>query len=274
MKKTVLITGTSSGIGRATAKEFAAQGWNVIATMRRPNQEKELNQIDNILVNELDLAKKDTIKAAIEGGIRQFGKIDVLINNAGVGVFGVFEATPQKSIRDVFETNVFGTMQVIKAILPHFRGQKNGIIVNVSSSTGRFTFPLLSVYSASKYALEGFSESLSFELSGQNIKVKLIEPGIVETNFDDTTQKNYTADPELTAYNDYMDKIIKIFSEGDPGERKVTAQEAATVIYDAVTDGSDRLRYVIGEDVKAMIDARSAMSDQEYMDMMHKRFAV
>ena len=180
----------------------------------------------------------------------------------------------QKSIQDVFETNVFGTMQVIKAILPHFRAQKNGMIVNVSSSTGRFTFPLLSVYSASKFALEGFSESLSFELSAQNIKVKLIEPGIVDTNFDDTTQKNYTADPKLTAYNDYMGKIIKIFSEGDTGERKVTAQEAAAVIYNAVTDGTDRLRYVIGEDVKAMIDTRSSMSDHEYMDMMHKRFAV
>lgn len=274
MKKTVLITGTSSGIGRAAAKEFASKGWNVIATMRNPGGEKELNQIENILVTQLDVEKEDTIKATIESGLRQFGKIDVLINNAGVGIFGVFEATPQQSIRNVFETNVFGTMQVIKAILPHFRAQKNGMIVNVSSSTGRFTFPLLSVYSASKFALEGFSESLSFELSAQNIKVKLIEPGIVDTNFDDTTQKNYTADPELTAYNDYMGKIIKIFSEGDTGERKVTAQEAAATIYNAVTDGTDRLRYVIGEDVKAMIDTRSSMSDHEYMNMMHERFAV
>src|SRR5690606_34271433 len=107
-----------------------------------------------------------------------------------------------------------------------------------------------------------------------NIKVKLIEPGIVDTNFDDTTQKNYTAHPKLTAYNDYMGKIIKIFSEGDTGERKVTAQEAAATIYNAVTDGTDRLRYVIGEDVKAMIDTRSSMSDHEYMNMMHERFAV
>jgi short-subunit dehydrogenase len=274
MKKTVLITGASSGIGRATAKKFSEKGWNVIATMRNPDIGKELNFGDRVWVTTLDVEKADTISAAIENGIRQFGKIDVLINNAGQGIFGVFETTPEESIRKLFEVNFFGVLQVTRAILPHFREQKSGMIVNVSSSTGRFTLPLMSIYSASKYGLEGFSESLSFELAAQNIKVKIIEPGMVDTNFDEATRKNYVANPNITAYNDYTDKVIRIFSGEDAGERKVTAEEAAASIYDAVTDGSDTLRYIIGEDVKAMIAARSAMPDQEYIEMMQKRFAI
>ncbi|MBX3257732.1 MAG: SDR family oxidoreductase [Chitinophagaceae bacterium] len=274
MKKTVLITGASSGIGRATAKKFAEKGWNVIATMRNPDKEKELNAINNVWVTTLDVEKADTIGTAIKNGIRQFGKIDVLINNAGQGIFGVFETTPEENIRKLFEVNFFGVLQVTRAILPYFREQKNGMIVNISSGTGRFTLPLMSIYSASKYGLEGFSESLSFELAAQNIKVKIIEPGMVDTNFDEATRNNYVADPNIPAYNDYINKMIGIFSGGDAGERKVTAGEAAGAIYDAVTDGSDTLRYIIGEDVKAMIAARSAMSDQEYMEMMQQRFAV
>ena len=274
MKKTVFITGASSGIGRAAAKKFAEKDWNVIATMRNPDKEKELNFINRVWVTTLDVEKADTINAAIENGIRQFGKIDVLINNAGQGIFGVFETAPEESIRKLFEVNFFGVLQVTRAILPHFREQKTGMIVNVSSSTGRFTFPLMSIYSASKYALEGFSESLSFELAAQNIKVKIIEPGMVDTNFDEATRNNYVADPNITAYNDYIDKVIRIFSSGDAGERKVTAEEAAAAIYDAVTDGSDTLRYIIGEDVKTMITARATMPDREYMEMMRKRFAV
>lgn len=274
MKKTVLITGASSGIGRATARKFAEKNWNVIATMRNPEKEKELISLNNVWVTTLDVEKADTIKAAIENGIRQFGKIDVLVNNAGQGIFGIFETTPEENMRKMFEVNFFGAIQVIRAILPHFREQKSGMIVNISSSTGRFTIPLLSIYSASKYALEGFSESLSFELASQHIKVKIIEPGMVDTNFDEATRNNYVTDPDITAYNDYTDKVISIFSGGDTGERKVTAEEAAAAIYDAVTDGTDTLRYIIGEDVKAMIAARASMTDQEYMEMMRKRFSV
>ena len=274
MKKTVLITGASSGIGKAAAKEFAANNWNVIATMRNPEKEKELSKIEHILVTELDVEKADTISHAIENGIRQFGNIDVLINNAGMGLFGVFETTPEEKIRKLFETNVFGTMNVTRAILPHFRKQKNGMIVNITSSTGLFTIPLLSVYSATKYALEGFSESLSFELSPQNIKVKLIEPGMVESNFDDTTMKNYAANPDITEYNDYLEKMIQFFSSESSGAQKVTAEEAAEAIYSAVTDESNTLRYIIGKDVETMMGMRRSMPDQEYMEMMWKRFAV
>ncbi len=181
---------------------------------------------------------------------------------------------PHERIQHLFEVNVFGVMNVTKAILPHFRQQNSAVIVNVSSSTGLFTIPLLAVYSASKYALEGFSESLAFELSSQNIKVKLIEPGMVDTNFDNATMENYAADPSQAAYSDYFEKMIKLFSAKDAGEGKVTAEEVAAVIYHAATDDADTLRYLIGDDVKAMMDSRRSLSDQEYIDTMRKRFTI
>ena len=274
MRKTILITGTSSGIGKATAKEFADKGWNVIATMRNPAKEKELAQMDHVLVTRLDVAHPSTIQDAIAAGLQKFGAIDVLINNAGQGLFGVFEATPQERINKQFEVNVFGVMHVIKAILPHFRSRKQGTIVNISSSTGLFTIPLLSVYSASKYALEGFSESLSFELGAQNIRVKLIEPGMVDTNFDHATMANYAADQNQEAYSSYFEKMTQLLSSEDTSETKVSAQDVAKVIFNAVTDDSDILRYVIGDDVKAMQALRASMPDHKYMEIMRQRFAV
>lgn len=272
MKKTVLITGASSGIGKATAKEFAAKGWNVVATMRNPAKGKELAQIQQVFVVRLDVAQPETIQEAIESGIHHFGKIDVLINNAGQGLFGIFEATPAESIRHLFDVNVFGTMNVTRAILPHFRQQKSGMIVNISSSTGLFTIPLLSLYSASKYAVEGFSESLSFELASQNIQVKLIEPGIVDTHFDNTTRNNYAANANQVAYNSYFDKMIALFSKEETV--KVTAEAAANIIFDAVTDDTDTLRYLIGDDVQAMVTMRNSMTDQDYIDKMRQQFSV
>lgn len=272
MGKTVLITGTSSGIGKATAKEFASKGWNVIATMRNPEKEKELSRVNNIIVQTLDVQKPESINSAIDAGIRHFGKIDVLINNAGQGLFGIFEATPTESIRKLFEINVFGAMNVIRAVLPHFRKQQRGMIVNISSSTGLFTIPLLSVYSASKYALEGFSESLSYELAAQNIKVKLIEPGMVDTNFDNTTRDNYLANPCQDAYSEYFEKMIELFSKEEMV--KVTSADAADLIFNAVIDGTNTLRYIIGADVQALVAMRNSMNDQEYIDQMRQQFSV
>src|SRR6218665_398777 len=179
MKKTVLITGASSGIGKATSLYFARQGWNVIATMRNPEKETELVNEPNILVSRLEVNDPASINAAIAEGIAKFGKIDALINNAGYGQQGVFEAISTEKIQAQFDVNVFGTMNVTRAMLPHFRANQAGVIVNVSSGAGRVTTPLLSIYSASKFAIEGFSESLAFELDSQNIKVKIVEPGYI-----------------------------------------------------------------------------------------------
>jgi NAD(P)-dependent dehydrogenase (short-subunit alcohol dehydrogenase family) len=149
MKKTVLITGTSSGFGKATAKLFAKNGWNVVATMRRPEKEKELVGLDDVLVTQLDVQDRASIAQAIEAGIARFGRIDGLINNAGFGLFGVFEATSQEKIQEQFDVNVFGVMDVTRAILPHFRKNKGGLIINVSSGAGIFTLPMISPRSRS-----------------------------------------------------------------------------------------------------------------------------
>jgi NAD(P)-dependent dehydrogenase (short-subunit alcohol dehydrogenase family) len=184
MNKTVLITGCSSGFGKASAKLFADKGWNVIATMRRPEAEEELTKLADVLLTRLDVQERDSIGAAIEAGMARFGTIDALMNNAGFGLFGLFEATPREKIEEQFDVNVFGAMDVTRALLPHFRANNNGLILNISSGAGMFTLPMLSLYCASKFALEGFSEALSYELSSQHITVKVIEPGgVVSTNF-------------------------------------------------------------------------------------------
>ncbi|MEK5645207.1 MULTISPECIES: SDR family oxidoreductase [Paenibacillus] len=181
--KSILITGASSGIGKAAAQFFQQQGWNVIATMRSPEQETGLRSLERVLVTRLDVERKDTIEAAVAEGIDRFGRIDVLLNNAGYAAFGAFEAATDAQVRKQFDVNVHGVMQTTRALLPHFRAQGGGTVINVSSAGGRVAFPLLSLYHASKWAVEGFSESLYYELAEHNIRVKLVEPGNVATDF-------------------------------------------------------------------------------------------
>src|SRR5438445_735070 len=149
-KKTALITGASSGFGKAAAKLFGENGWNVVATMRRPEAERELVGLDDMLVTRLDVQDQTSIAEAIEAGIARFGRIDALINNAGFGLFGLFEATPRAKVREQFDVNVFGVMDVTRSILPHFRENKGGLILNVSSGAGVFALPMISLYCASK----------------------------------------------------------------------------------------------------------------------------
>jgi NADP-dependent 3-hydroxy acid dehydrogenase YdfG len=183
MNKTILITGSSSGIGKATAKLFHEKGWNVVATMRRPESESELNKLDRVLVTRLDVIDLESIQAAVKQGLDRFGKIDVLLNNAGFGVFGPLEATPLEKIREQFETNVLGLLATTKVLLPIFRANREGMIINVSSVGGKITFPLGSLYHGTKFAIEGISEALSFEMAEIGVKVKIVEPGAVRTNF-------------------------------------------------------------------------------------------
>lgn len=180
---TIFITGASSGIGRATAKHFAERGWNVVATMRSPEQETEFITLDNVLVLKLDVEKETTIQTALAEAIERFGTIDVLLNNAGYGTMGLIEAATEEQIRRQFEVNVFGLIRMTKAMLPHFRSNQKGMLINISSMGGKVTFPTMSLYHSSKFAVEGFSESVSYELASQNIKVKLIEPGAIHTDF-------------------------------------------------------------------------------------------
>ena len=170
--KTVLITGCSSGYGLETARHFHAQGWNVIATMRTP-REDVLPRSERLRVLALDVTKPESIAAALEAS----GPIDVLVNNAGIGLVGAFEATPMATAREVFETNTFGVMAMTQAVLPQFRARRSGVVVNVTSSVTLAPMPLVAVYTASKMAIEGFTASLALELEAFNVRVKLVEPG-------------------------------------------------------------------------------------------------
>jgi NAD(P)-dependent dehydrogenase (short-subunit alcohol dehydrogenase family) len=174
MNKTVLITGASSGIGKATAKRFQSAGWNVVATMRSPEDERELNNLDRVLVTRLDVLDLPSIQLAVQEGLARFGKLDVLLNNAGYGAYGPLEVTPMEKIRRQFDVNVTGLLATTQAVLPYFRVQRSGTIINISSIGGRITFPLGTLYHGTKFAVEGLSESLHFELLPLGIRVKLV----------------------------------------------------------------------------------------------------
>lgn len=170
--KTVLITGCSSGYGLETARHFLAQGWNVVATMRTPRHDV-LPASEQLRILALDVTRADSIAHAIEAA----GPINVLVNNAGLGMFGALEASPMDTVRDIFETNTFGTMAMCQAVIPQFRERRAGIIVNVTSSATLAPFPLVAAYTASKTAVEGFSSSLALELKDFGVHVKVVQPG-------------------------------------------------------------------------------------------------
>ncbi|MFD1605288.1 SDR family oxidoreductase [Flavobacterium artemisiae] len=264
MKKTVLITGASAGIGKAAAKKFASSGWNVIATMRSPEKENELNLMENVLLTKLDVQDNESIKNAINLGIETFGQIDTLINNAGFGVYGIFELSSEEQIRKQFEVNVFGVMNTVKAIIPYFRAKQSGTIINISSKGGRVAFPAISLYHASKFAIEGFSESLSYELATQNITVKIVEPGVVSTGFDSAA--SFTSHPQIKVYDDFVDKFLAQWSSlhTEPS----TAEQVAEVIYTAASDQTSQLRYIAGNDAEMAIAQRENNSDSAYIQFM------
>ncbi|WET68626.1 SDR family oxidoreductase [Sphingobacterium sp.] len=271
MNKTIFITGASSGIGQAAALYFATEGWNVVATMRNPEKQNILQNTDHVLVLPLDVENTKDIQNIIDKAIIKFGTIDVLLNNAGFGQHGLFEATTAEQIQRQFAVNFFGTLEVTRAVLPYFRKQKSGCIITITSGVGRVTVPLVSTYAASKFALEGFFESLSFELASQNIKVKIIEPGNIATNFEQTTKANFASDGSLIDYSAYlqdMDEVFKsIYSGGSSSTKDVAAE-----IFKAATDDTAILRYVIGSDLQPLIDIRNGGTDEAYMNVLRNTF--
>ena len=238
--KTVMITGSSSGYGLETARFFHAQGWNVIATMRQPNQD-HLPRSERLRVIALDVTNEDSIAAALEVA----GHIDVLVNNAGIGVVGVFEATPMSHIRKVFNTNTFGVMAMTQAVLPLFRAQKSGVVVNVTSSVTLTPMPLAAAYTASKMAIEGFTGSLAHELAAFNIRAKLVEPGYAPTTrFSANSQLNI-ADLIPPAYQAFAEPIFAAF-----GKPALTTKESdvAEAVWAAANDLTGQLRFPAGAD--------------------------
>jgi NAD(P)-dependent dehydrogenase (short-subunit alcohol dehydrogenase family) len=267
MTKTVFITGASTGIGLATAKLFQQRGWNVVATMRSPDKDTELANLPNVLCLALDVTQVETIHAAIDRAIAQFGTIDVMVNNAGYALIGAFESCEMGDIRGQFETNVFGLMEVTRAILPHFRIRQQGIVINVASVGGRVAFPLYSPYHATKWAIDGFSESLQYELRQFNIKVKIIEPGAIKTDFY-TRSITVAKQAGLTAYDDYVQRTLpqmdRAGKEGSPPE--ITAQ----AIYTAATDGSWQLRYPAGGNAGLLLALRKLLPDAWFTALIRR----
>ncbi|HEY0121757.1 MAG TPA: SDR family oxidoreductase [Rhizobium sp.] len=274
MPRTVLITGCSTGIGHAAAKVFQAEGWNVIATMRRPDAASDLAMLDNVLVTGLDVTDPAGIRAAIDAGIARFGDIDMVVNNAGFGLYGVFEALSDAQIRALFETNLFGVMNMTRAILPHFRQKGAGVIVNVSSAGGLFSMPLMALYCSSKFALEGYSEGISHELRSVGITVKVIEPGgVMTTAFDGKAVASLKEEAQGPAeYAPFIDAMSRQL-DGMRGLATSTEAEVGKALFDAATDGTQRLRYVVTEDIAPLVRLRQEASEEEYMAFMREHVA-
>jgi NAD(P)-dependent dehydrogenase (short-subunit alcohol dehydrogenase family) len=238
MTKTILITGASSGIGRATALHFAEKGWNVAATMRNPLQAGPALQHPQISLFALDVTNPESIAQAVAGTLHRYKKIDVLLNNAGYGLFGPMEAIDSQQIQQQFATNLFGLIGVTQQVLPAMRAAGEGLIINVSSIVGRMALPYASSYVATKFAVEGLSESMRYELEPFNIRIKLIEPGSISTEFGKGSMQMAVSDPYRTSMNKFLGVFTKSSSVG------ATPEEVAKVIYRAANDSSNRLRYL------------------------------
>ncbi len=237
--KTILITGASTGIGKITAIHFAERGWTVAATMRTTSKGVDLLKYPNVKVFPLDVMDENSIRAAIDETIKTFGAIDVFFNNAGYALVGAFEAMTPEQIKKQFDTNVFGVMNATRAILPYFRERKGGTILTTSSMGGLITFPLYSAYHGTKWAIEGFMESLQFELRQFNIRVKNVEPGAIQTEF--IASLDYvTSEP----YSNYVPKAHQ--NMVDRYRTAPTADVVARKIFKAANSRSFRLRYTVG----------------------------
>jgi NAD(P)-dependent dehydrogenase (short-subunit alcohol dehydrogenase family) len=246
--KTVLITGCSSGYGLKTARHFFDRGWNVVATMRTPRAEL-LPRSERMRVIALDVTDPQSIAHAVEAA----GPIDVLVNNAGIGALGAFEATPMQTVRELFETNTFGTMAMVQAMLPGFRRRQAGVIVNVTSSATLAPFPLVAAYTACKTAVEGFTASLALELRPFNIRVKLVEPGYgPDTRFAD----NGGARMQGLITEPYAAYAQAVFAEFAGVSVTTSPADVAQVAWQAANDPSDQLHYPAGPDAVALAQGR------------------
>ena len=268
-QNTILITGASSGIGRTAATFFQQKGWNVIATMRNPDKEKELSKLGSTLVTRLDVTDSASIDSAVKAGIERFGRINVLLNNAGFGAYGPLEATPMDKIRRQFDTNVFGVLQTTKVLLPHFRSNRSGTIINISSIGGKIAFPLGTLYHGTKFAVEGLSEALSYEMAAIGVKVKIVKPGAVKTEFGGQSF-NFNNDESLAEYQQIVGKTLAGFV---PFNEKATDPIVVSeVIYTAATDGKDQLRYIAGEEATLVLANRKSADDGSFMNGIRAMF--
>lgn len=271
MTKTIFITGASSGIGRASAHYFHERGWNVVATMRSPARAAELADMERVLVTRLDVLDAQSIASAHEAASSAFGGVDVLLNNAGYGAYGPLEAFSMERIERQFATNVTGLLAVTKAFLPDFRAAKAGVIVNISSIGGLMTFPLGTLYHGTKFAVEGLSEALHYELEAFGVRVKIVEPGMIKTDFGGRSF-DFCHDESLMEYQRTVQKLFAYWAKigASPAEPRLVAE----VIWAAVHDETGALRFRAGADAEALLTKRKQQDEDTFIHELKSQLGL
>jgi NAD(P)-dependent dehydrogenase (short-subunit alcohol dehydrogenase family) len=265
--KAIFVTGASSGLGRATAKLFASREWKVIASMRDPEKEKELGSLSGVTLMALDVTDPRAIERVAEQVVAS-GGVDVVFNNAGYGLAGPLEGLSDEQILRMVNTNLLGTIRTTKAFIPHFREKRAGLFINTTSIGGLLAVPFNSIYHATKWALEGWSESMAFELSRFGIGMKTIEPGGMKTDF--FTRSFDTG--RHPAYDALVNKVMAIITDPKQMATYSSPDQIAEVVYEAATDGKDQLRYVAGADASAMYAMRSQLGDEAFRKAIAQQF--
>src|SRR5262245_27394206 len=266
-RKTIFITGSSSGLGRATAKFFSSKDWRVIATMRNPGKETELANLPNVTLVPLDITDAQQIETAVTKAVTGDG-VDVVFNNAGYGLAGPLEGVTDEQISRIVDTNLMGPIRTTKAFIPYFREKRAGLFINTTSIGGLMTVPFNSLYHATKWGLEGWSESLAFELKQFGIGMKTIEPGGMKTDFF-TRSFDVAKHP---AYDDLVEKVMNIITDPKRIATYSTPDQIAEVVYEAATDGKDQLRYVAGSDARVTYATRLQVGEEAFRDAMYQQF--
>jgi len=269
--KIAVVTGSSGGIGLATAIELARKGFFTYATVRNPAKagavmEAAKKEGLSVAVAQLDVNDDYSVKRAVEKILGEKDRIDVLVNNAGYGLGGAFEDTSMEEVRAQYETNVFGLMRTMQAVLPAMRKQRSGTIVNISSGAGRLGYPGASVYVSSKHAIEGLSESIAYELEPFGIRVVLVEPGVVKTNFANDMVFAKNANEPNSPYLQMMQRMGGNWQY--MVENGSSAELVARVIIDAIMSKDGNIRFIAGKDMEGWMEARKGMSDPEFFKMM------
>ncbi|HEU4759853.1 MAG TPA: SDR family oxidoreductase [Dehalococcoidia bacterium] len=274
-KQTVLITGSNSGIGRATAELLAARGYRVIATMRSPDKGRDLAETAKAGGWDLAVVPLDVRDdASVQSALRQAGDVDVLVNNAGFEVWGALEEMALTDLTDQFDTNVYGPFRLITALLPAMRKRGAGVIVNVSSVAGRVAAPLNGLYAASKYALEALTESLHYEVGHFGVRVHLIEPGGVETGFADSRRLVGAAGgDESSPYRELITQWEQAAARMPGGGTRAPASAVAEAVLQAIEKG-DKLRYPVGADAQMVLTVRKQMNDEQFESAMRQQLGL
>lgn len=271
--KVALVTGSSTGIGFETALLLARSGFNTYATMRDLKKSKNITEIANtdnlpLDVLQLDVTDDTSVKGAIGGIIGERNRIDVLVNNAGYGLFSPLEDVTLDQVREQFETNFFGAIRVMREVVPTMRRQRNGTIVNVSSLVGRVGLPLSSAYVATKFALEGLSESVRYELNEFGIRIILIEPGVIKTSFLENLK---TADPTVKSESPYADLVDRTTKEfGKMMNSRSSPKIVAEAVLSAITSEDPEFRYVVGDDANSILKIRKNSTDEEFENWVYE----